>query len=88
MKRVLLGKIFGETITDFSAAAYILDTVTVIDEAFRGKGIGTKLMKAVLENENLKDCSLVLATSVQTKKFYESLRFQIKNEKYMLYRVS
>ncbi|MDR2073893.1 MAG: GNAT family N-acetyltransferase [Oscillospiraceae bacterium] len=77
---------YGRVVTDFSTVAYLLDFV--VDEPFRGKGIGTKLMKEILENESLNDCSFVLATSVQAKKFYESLGFQIKNEKYMLCRVS
>lgn len=49
-------------------------------------GIGTKLMKTILENDDLKDCSFILAASSQAMSFYEHLGFEIKNDKYMLFR--
>lgn len=75
---------FTRVVTDFSTVAYLLDVI--IDEPYRKKGIGTKLIKAILENEDLKDCSFVLATFSQAISFYEKLGFQVKNEKYMLFR--
>ncbi len=77
---------YARIVTNFSTVAYLLDVV--VNEQFRGKGVGTKLMKSILENDKLKDCTFVLSTSAQAKKFYESLGFQIKNEKYMFCRVS
>ncbi len=76
---------FVRAVTDFSTICYILDLV--VDESCRRVGIGTKLMKAILDNEDLKDCSFVLAPSVEARNFYEHLGFIIKNDKYMLFRV-
>lgn len=75
---------FARIVTDYSTICYILDVV--IDESYRDMGIGTKLMKTILENDDLKDCSFVLAASYQARNFYEHLGFEIKNDKYMLYR--
>ena len=50
---------FARIVTDYSTICYILDVV--IDESYRDMGIGTKLMKTILENDDLKDCSFVLA---------------------------
>ena len=44
---------FARVVTDYSTICYILDVV--IDEAYRDMGIGTKLMKTILENDDLKD---------------------------------
>lgn len=76
---------FARVVTDFSTVAYLLDVV--VDEPYRMKGVGTKLIKSILENQDLKDCSFVLATSSDAKSFYEKLGFEVKNEKYMLFRV-
>ena len=75
---------FARVVTDYSTICYILDVV--IDEAYRDMGIGTKLMKTILENDDLKDCPFVLAASYQARNFYKNLGFEIKNDKYMLYR--
>lgn len=75
---------FARVVTDFSTICYILDVV--VDTAYRCCSIGTKLIKTILEKEELKECSFVLATSAQAKNFYKSLGFEIKDGKYMLFK--
>lgn len=76
---------FARAVTDFSTVCYILDVV--VDEPYRCKGIGSELVKSILYNEDLKSCSFVLAASVQARSFYYKLGFEMKNDKYMVFRV-
>src|SRR5215210_578100 len=51
---------FARVITDQATYGWICDVF--VDEADRGRGIGKALMSAILDDERLQDCRLVLAT--------------------------
>jgi len=51
---------FGRLVTDFSTIGYITDVV--VDEAFRGNGIGTEIINTILNYSKLKGCYVTLST--------------------------
>jgi GNAT superfamily N-acetyltransferase len=51
---------FGRVISDFATTAYLCDMV--VDSSLRGKGVGQKLLKFILEEPSLKSLKWVLRT--------------------------
>lgn len=52
---------FARVITDFETTCFIMNVV--IDKSCRGLGIGTKLMRYIMEHEKLKGCQFSLTPS-------------------------
>lgn len=52
---------FARIITDYMTTCFVMNVV--IDKNHRGSGIGTKLMRHIVEHENLKDCQFSLVPS-------------------------
>lgn len=51
---------FARAVTDYATAYWLCDVI--IDEAYRGKGLGKALMKTITESEELKSLSGILGT--------------------------
>jgi GNAT superfamily N-acetyltransferase len=51
---------FGRVVTDYSTTYYICDII--IDEKYRGKGLGKKLIECILKFEDLNNKIGILAT--------------------------
>jgi predicted GNAT family N-acyltransferase len=52
---------FGRIITDYATTFYICDVI--IDENFRGRGLGKMLIACMMDSENLKSITGLLVTS-------------------------
>lgn len=52
---------FARIITDYETTCFIMNVV--IDKSCRGRGIGTKLMRYIVENEKLRGCQFSLTPS-------------------------
>jgi len=69
---------FARVISDYSTFALLCDVY--IDEAFRGKGIGTWMMECILSHPNLQQLSKWLVNSNEAKELYEKFGFSyLKN---------
>lgn len=64
---------FARVITDYATFAYLADVFVV--EAHRGKGIGKRLMRAVLAHPDLQACSWTLFT-LDAHGLYEQFGFE------------
>jgi len=51
---------FGRIVTDYATSYYICDVI--LDEKYRGKGLGKKLVECMVEFEDLYKCTGILAT--------------------------
>lgn len=71
---------FLRIVTDYSTMYWICDVV--VDEDYRRKEIGKKLMEVCLEDERLNGCFGILATK-DAHGFYERYGFRIINDKFM-----
>jgi predicted GNAT family N-acyltransferase len=80
---VYLNKIqigFARVITDFATTYYLCDVI--IDEAYRGHGLGKRLMQVITEDEQIKLLSGILATR-DAHGFYEKFGFTKNTENFM-----
>jgi GNAT superfamily N-acetyltransferase len=64
---------FARIITDFAVYSLILDVI--IDEKYRGKGLGKKLVEFITNHPRLKNTSLVLWTK-NAEKLYKKYGFK------------
>ncbi len=79
-QNVLVG--FLRVVTDFESSCLMLNVV--VNEHYRGKGIGTFLMRSALENEKLKKCTFCLIpSSEKVAKGYRLLGFKNTGYNYM-----
>jgi len=62
----------ARTVTDYGVLYYLCDVV--IDESYRGQGLGKALMKAILEHEKLESLLGLLATD-DAHSLYEKFGF-------------
>lgn len=64
---------FARTVTDFATMYYLCDVV--VDEKYRGKGVGKKLVEWIMQSEakNTEKYGLLLTRDAQ--KFYEQYGF-------------
>jgi GNAT superfamily N-acetyltransferase len=72
---------FARVITDLATMYYVCDVY--IDEEFRGKGLGKKLMAYITQFESLKDLSGMLATK-DAHELYAQYGFYTDTEIYIL----
>ena len=71
---------FARCVTDYATVYWLADVV--IDNEYRGKGLGKELVNAVINHDELKGCFGVLATR-DAQGLYEKYGFQLVNNKYM-----
>lgn len=64
---------FARVLTDTLRFAYIMDVF--IDEEYQGRGLGQRLMKAVLEHDNMKKVQKVALGTRDAHGVYEKLGF-------------
>lgn len=64
---------YSRVITDYATNAYICDVV--IDERYRGKGIGQILIKFTLDHPDLKDIRRVCLLTKDAQGFYSKFGF-------------
>jgi hypothetical protein len=65
---------YGRVITDRATFALVRDVFVV--QGWRGRGLGTLLMKAVLDHPDLQDLRRVLLVTRDAAPFYRSLGFK------------
>lgn len=65
---------YARALTDTLRFAYILDVF--IDEAYRGRGLGLRLMKTVLEHESMKQVQKVTLGTMDAHGLYKKLGFK------------
>lgn len=71
---------FARVITDYSTVYYICDVI--VNEEYRGKGIGKELINAVVTDNRLKDMKAMLLTA-DAHTFYEKFGFKKVEGRYM-----
>ncbi|MGG3643161.1 GNAT family N-acetyltransferase [Bacillus gobiensis] len=64
---------FARVVTDKSVFSWILDVV--VDESYRGNGLGQWLIQCILEHPEIKHTAFALATS-DAHDFYKKFKFQ------------
>ena len=74
-KNKLIG--FARAITDYTTNYYICDVI--VDEEYRGEGIGKKLVETLINAEELIHLRALLITK-DAKKFYEKFGFYNKED--------
>lgn len=74
---------FARIITDYATVYYICDVI--IDEKFRGKGLGKRLINTIVDDEQLKVLTGMLLTS-DAHGLYEHFGFVKSGEKFMILR--
>ena len=68
---------FARAITDYTTNYYICDVI--VDEEYRGEGIGKKLVETLIDDEDLLHVRGLLITK-DAKKFYEKFGFYNKED--------
>ncbi|WP_100408066.1 GNAT family N-acetyltransferase [Bacillus solitudinis] len=71
---------FARVITDWATMFWLCDVF--IDEDYRGKGIGKMLVKSIVDSEELKNLTGILAT-LDAHQLYEQYDFFVESEKCM-----
>jgi predicted GNAT family N-acyltransferase len=71
---------FARVVTDYSTMYWLCDVI--IDEEYRGQGLGKKLIQCITEMEELKGIFGILATR-DAHGLYEQYGFKREPEKYM-----
>ena len=74
---------YGRIITDYATTCYICDVI--LDEKYRGKGLGKKLIECMIEFEDFYNKFGILATK-DAHGLYQQYGF-IKDEKKLMYRI-
>ncbi|WP_438349991.1 GNAT family N-acetyltransferase [Paenibacillus sp. FA6] len=74
---------FARVITDWATTYWLCDVV--IDDEYRGRGIGKKLVKVIIQSEDLKDLSGFLGTA-DAHGLYEQYGFVKNTERFMVRR--
>lgn len=69
---------FARIITDDATMYYLCDVI--VDEAYRGKGIGKKMVRSIVESEDLRGLTGYLATD-DAHGLYEKYGFRREPEK-------
>jgi GNAT superfamily N-acetyltransferase len=75
---------YGRIITDYATTYYICDVI--LDEEYRGKGLGRKLIQCMIEFEDFSEKFGILATK-DAHGLYQKYGF-VKDEKAFMYRIS
>lgn len=65
---------FARMITDYATYAYLCDVI--IDEEYRGQGIGKELVGYILEHPNLEDVKSLWLQTKDAHKLYEKYGFE------------
>ncbi|SMF79230.1 Predicted acyltransferase [Paenibacillus uliginis N3/975] len=74
---------FARVITDWATAYWLCDVI--IDDEYRGKGIGKKLVETIIHSEELKDITGFLGTA-DAHRLYEQYGFVKDAESFMVRR--
>ena len=74
-KNKLIG--FARAITDYTTNYYLCDVI--VDEEYRGEGIGKKIVETLINDEELIHLRALLITK-DAKKFYEKFGFYNKED--------
>ncbi len=72
---------FARTVTDYATTYYLADVI--VDESYRGNGIGKAIVNAVTTDEDMKDLFGLLVTR-DAHGLYEQYGFRKDGEKSML----
>lgn len=65
---------FARMITDYATYAYLCDVI--IDEEYRGQGIGKELVRYILEHSDLEDVKSLWLSTNDAHKLYEKYGFE------------
>lgn len=71
---------FARVVTDHATMFYLCDVF--IDEEYRGKGLGKKLVESLVESDELKDLTGVLGTG-DAHELYKQYDFEVDSEGFM-----
>ncbi|NIK80014.1 putative N-acetyltransferase YhbS [Paenibacillus castaneae] len=71
---------FARVVTDFATMYWLCDVI--VDEAYRGQGIGKKLVESLTSSDELKDLSGILGTK-DAHELYEQFHFFTDKERMM-----
>lgn len=71
---------YSRVVSDFTTMYWIADVI--VDEAYRGEGVGTILMEAIVGHERLQGLSAMLVTR-DAHGFYERFGFERVENKFM-----
>jgi ribosomal protein S18 acetylase RimI-like enzyme len=69
---------FARMITDYATYAYLCDVI--IDEEYRGRGIGKELVRHILEHPDLQDVKSLWLQTSDAHKLYEKYGFEGVND--------
>lgn len=67
---------FARCVTDYSVIYWLCDVI--IEDNYRGNGIGKKLIECVVTHEKLKNLRGILSSNDKHRKFYEQFGFEHK----------
>jgi len=77
---------FGRMITDYSTFAYLCDVI--IDEEYRGQGIGKALVSYIIEYPELQEVKTMLLITSDAHKLYEKYGFaNLENPSKLMIRI-
>ncbi len=71
---------FARVLTDYATSFYLCDVI--IDEAYRGNGMGKALMERIVTDQRLKSLKGLLITK-DAHKLYENYGFEVINDRFM-----
>lgn len=71
---------FARCVTDYATIYYLCDVI--VDEPYRGRGLGKALVEAVVNHEELKALSSLLITR-DAEGLYEKYGYELSNSKLM-----
>ena len=69
---------FARMITDYATYAYLCDVI--VDEKYRGQGIGKELVRTILEHPELEDVKSLWLQTSDAHKLYEKYGFEGVND--------
>ena len=77
---------FARVVTDYTIYAYLMDVFIL--SKYRGKGYSKQLMETVLEESELKTCSLWMLKTLDAHSLYEQFGFsELKNSEMLMERI-
>jgi N-acetylglutamate synthase-like GNAT family acetyltransferase len=74
---------FSRAITDFSYVVFVLDFI--VSKAYQGKGVGQRLMKAILGHPDLVGIKKWVVFSPVNQEFFEQFNFEKSDETMIRY---
>ncbi len=71
---------FARCVTDYATLFYLADVI--IEEKYKGQGLGKALLEIILNHEELKNCNSILRTA-DAQNFYTKFNYTVINNEYM-----